>query len=149
MQNLTKFANRATIWVIYELRFVCNWFNRPTLFERLFRTLYDTFNSSFVLCFCFVSKVPLKWHPISRLIWFLQCLSAVAYRLPHAFCYQSPVFLFCRFLPSDFLSSFSHSFHPPKWVLCVHRNVSYDRVLSVTHLSESQWWCWNVLCRRM
>lgn len=146
MQNLTKFANRATIWVIYELRFVCNTdltgqHSNFRIFEdfmtllkvhSLVRSVHFLILFLFFSVFCFVCKVPLKWYPISRLIWFLQCLYPPAYRLPHSFlCF----FFFCRFLlPANFLSFFSHSFLPQKWVLCVHRSlVSYDRVLSVWH----------------
>lgn len=111
MQNLTKFANRATIWVIYELRFVCNWFNQHSKdFFELFMTLLTV--RSFLFYFVLFPKVPLKWHPISRLIWFLQCLSAVAYRFTTLFLLPKPrFFLFVAFyLRTFFLFSHIHFF---------------------------------------
>lgn len=105
-------------------------------FFEVFMTLLTV--RSFLFCFVSKSSTQMASNFALNLI-FTMSLSCC---LPFTtlFLLPKPRF-FCRFLPSDFLSSFSHSFLPPKWVLCVHRIVSYDRVLSVTHLSESQWWC--------
>lgn len=76
-----------------------HWFNRATFecFEDFMTLLTVHSFVHLLVLFCFVCKVPLKWYPISRLIWFLQCLSAAAYRLPHSFVLPMPRFLFLIF----------------------------------------------------
>lgn len=122
-----------------------HWFNRPTFEFSYFRRLYDTltvhsFTRSFgsfshfvsflsAFLFCLLSSTQMVSNFALNLI-FTMSLSCC---LPFTTLFFVFFFSFCRFLlPANFLSSFSHSFLPQKWVLCVHRSlVSYDRVLSV------------------